>query len=287
MACYKNIFLFVKKDEYTQEKQEIEISSKTHFSLLTINGLDIIENDFQTSISPYQDGVKVINRKIGARLINLDLEILCEDKRYFLKFFKNSAEGKFYIKNVNNTVFIDYLVKSCKIVQENLCKNPILLLSLLCPYPYFKDVDDLGENILERVKLWSVPLVQLKNKDIVTDYKKFNSYLAFSNDGDVEIGVIITITSNDRVVSPKIILDDNEFIEIDITVNINDVLEINTNKKNKYIKFNNQNILQKINVNSTFFQLSVGKHKIGYDAEEGKQFLNIYISRRHEYVAVY
>ena len=92
---------------------------------------------------------------------------------------------------------------------------------------------------------------------------------SFLNDGDVSVGLEITILAHDTVTNP-IIYDQNGnyFGLVNITMQAGDNIVITTHKGNKSVKYNGNIIYDKIKPNSTWLQLEAGDNTFSIDSDD-------------------
>lgn len=121
----------------------------------------------------------------------------------------------------------------------------------------------------------------------VTDYKRFESAVALENSGDVPIGLKLVITATKgSVLNPVIYLSESVYFRVYIPMKANDVLEISTVRREKYVRLNGENILNKTDMGSTFFEIAPGIHKVYYGSQDGMENMDIYLYRRPQYLGV-
>ena len=110
-----------------------------------------------------------------------------------------------------------------------------------------------------------------------------NMTQTYTNDGDAECGVVITIIALGDVLNPAIYKQDGTFIGVKDSMVSGDEIIINTNRGEKGITKNGANILSKIMPGSTFIQLETGDNELTIDSDgdtEGNVYFTLSFKRR-------
>lgn len=106
------------------------------------------------------------------------------------------------------------------------------------------------------------------------------------NEGQVDAPVVIEIKG--ACINPRI---ENEttgdFIGFkDLTMNANDVLVIDTTFGQKKVELNGQNVFNKLDFASTFFNLQIGENAIDFTDETGSTETTIHFLYKHLYITI-
>ncbi len=261
----------------------------TEFNIISIEGLEASQYTIKHEDSN-QDGSIVSYRKIEPREIRIVGDIEKNDnedinRKKLISFFNPKQDGSLIVKRNKEDKQINYVLSSFKFTNSNMNSYYDFEITLDCPEPYFSSVDNYGKNIAKITPLFAFPLVILENKGIVMSYKTYNNNVKLLNDGDCETGCEIYIKATNDVSNPKILLND-KFILVNCEMKLNDVLYINTNKRKKAIKLNGENIMQKIDRKSSFFNLDVGDNVMKYSSDEGYQDMEINVYFYKKYLGV-
>jgi Siphovirus-type tail component, C-terminal domain len=106
------------------------------------------------------------------------------------------------------------------------------------------------------------------------------------NDGQVEAPMTIRISG--ACVNPEIINETTgEFIRFkNLTMIETDVLEIDTTFGQKKVLLNGQNVFNKLDFNSTFFNLVQGENTIDFNDETGSTTASIHFIYRNLYITI-
>ena len=151
--------------------------------------------------------------------------------------------------------------------------------------PYFLDSQNSGNYLTSISKQFTFPLKIHPNK--IMGYKMFKSVMPLVNNGDKETGIeIIVKAKRGKMNNIKFILNDNEYIKVNVELEQWDELRINTNPRKKSITLNGVNIINKIDRNSIFFNLKIGKNILKYECDEGSTNIDIDVQFYRKYLGV-
>lgn len=264
-----------------------EIKKNSELRILSINGIADIKNSIVKS-NIRGNGTVITGSKIEAKDIDITFEIKKNENEdinrdNILRFFNPNNTGYLVVERNDVARKINYMVEDVKELTKNLAEWQTFKLYLYCSDPLFSSLDNYGKDISEIENMFIFPLT-LTN-DYIMGYKVFAEEIEIINDGVIETGITVDIEATAEVVNPKFIIND-DFIELNTTLELGDKIEICTNSRNKYIKLNGENIIQRINRESTFASLKVGSNTIGYTAESGYNFLNVKVYFNKKYLGV-
>ena len=246
-----------------------------YFVLTACEALHGVETDIQEISSPYLDGSIIEGVKTLPRGISLTFKLIPNIKNS-IDFFTNIVKSKQYVTlqetENNNTITIQGIATIPPYSRMmSMCE---IKLDIYCGQPYWEDLNQVIADISMFIPLLNFPMstgqyfTQIGRPFSVVD---IGASKTFINDGDVSVGMNIKITALDSVVNPYIACstgDQNGFyMWLDLTLNVNDEVEINTTRGNKYIKingsteYNGQPVLSYLNFNGTdWLQLETGEN---------------------------
>lgn len=292
---------------YLGESLTLELMrpEKSGFIVKEIEGLGSAKADVNITEMATNDGAMFNSSRVNSRDIELDLQFLpmptIEDTRHMsYKFFPVKHEVKLTVETDNRTSYIMGYVESNEpnIFSENEgCK-----VSIICPNPYFQSISQKTTMFSGIVPRFKFPFSNnsptkklLKMGDIVT-----KQYETIHYTGDAETGVTIVIHALGTVGTVRIYnINTREIMEINSErlaaltgsgLVASDEITICTIKGQKYIKLLRAgvetNILNCLDRNADWFQLSKGDNIFAYVAEEGASHLQFKIISRDLYEGV-
>ena len=256
-----------------------------------IEGTGAVPIDIQTQKSPFQDGVSYIDNVLEPRPISIELMVvagnqaeMAERRRALINIFNPKlGPGKLIYELGNSKKEIDAISELAPVFPHAGDFSDVMqpgLIQLFCPSPFWLDVFETSKEIVTWIGGLKFPLV-LPTKFSLAGQRIVN----IINDGDIETPVIIEIrgTANNPKIANK---TTGEFIKINRTLLIGDVLTITTHFGNKRVEINGTNALHYIDLASTFFNLHPGDNVIEFSSESVNDDAGIKISFKRRYVGV-
>lgn len=277
---------------FKSNNDEIEMNKNTDIKIIDIEGIEASSYTINT-ISSEQDGAIVTSTKIEPREITITGDIEKDknetaNRDKLIRFFNPRAIGEFYINRNNIERKIQYRVSSLDFATNKLYEYIQFTLVLESTEdPYFEDANNRGNNLTLISPQFTFPLVIMQERKKIMGYKVYKPYMPLVNDGDKETGLEIVITaSRGQMKNIKLTLNDNEYIKVNQTLNQWDVLTINTNPRKKSVTLNGTNIISKIDRNSTFFSIGIGKSILKYECDDGATNIDINVKFYRKFLGV-
>lgn len=275
---------------FKSNKKELTMNSKTDIHVIDISGIEASSYTINTTSSE-QDGATPTSTKVEPREITIigDIEKNekeSENRDYLLRFFNPKQEGEMFITRNNIERKISYKVSSFGFATNKMYEYADFTLVLDCiEEPYFLDAKNRGNYLTLISPQFAFPLAICPNK--IMGYKTFKPVMPLVNDGDEETGIeIIAIAKRGKVDNLKFILNNKEHIKVNETLNQWDELRINTNPRKKSVTLNGVNIINKIDRNSTFFNLRIGKNILKYECDNGSTNVDINVQFYRKYLGI-
>ncbi len=288
----------------TNGENELKMGVGCPIKIVSMSGIESSEYSIHTTTSATEDGSSVTGKHVEARNINLvfgvdDFSNSVQHRRNLVRFFNPKNTIHLKINYCYSQVQINCEIASFKF-SDQVTLWDILEgnLELLCPFPYFSDLDNFGKNIAAFTAQWAYPLtfsnVENDKHELhkIFGYKTFSNVAVLPNKGDVSTGVVIKLTATRGYVKNPIIKKEstNEFIEVFLEMEKGDVITIDTNSGKKEITYTHlgvtKKISNKINKQSTYFSINVGDNAIRYDAEVNYTNLDVHLYYTPKYLGV-
>lgn len=288
---------------------EIEINGRTislgksaggvmqEFGITKVTGLVASEYQITTSENALVDGSTVDGKRILKRPIHIEATAIdtannALTREKLIAFFNPKYTGKLTIDRSGKQRNIEFEIESFDFDTEVTVDEDVSFkLDLICPFPYFKNVDNFGENMAGKTRLFAFPwrVTRKSYPDIPAPYKYFGkayvgvgyrtlkTEVSLSNDGDVETSVKIQfVATRGEVTNPSITnVATGQYMKIMVTMQQGDVLEVDTDDRNQTIELNGVNVYQKIEKKSEPFKLSKGDNYLSYDADSDYTNLDV------------
>ena len=182
------------------------------------------------------------------------------------KCFKPKSTGLFTYMEGSETRVIDYKVEGIDIDETGVVRN--FSISLLCPDPFFRDLEDISVSMASWAGLFEWPHEFLEEKEPFAE----------------RTAEVLKEIENDSAA-------DNIGNEVrSFSINAGDVVIITTETNNKAVYLVRDGVKQEINEyldeDSDFIQLQHGTNTIRYTADAGEDYLNVTVSYRFRYLGV-
>lgn len=268
----------------------LDLFRNPYFELVHADGLTEIASDIASSTTPGMDGDKVNSVRAQPRSIVLDLRVknsasVEEAKRYILQTVKPKQTGRLVLHREGRDMEIAGVAQA--IAMPRFVQGVVMQITLHCSEPYWQDVENVLLEISRIIDLHYFPQdkggLAFPVAGVVMGEYDLNMTRTYTNDGDAECGMVITIIAVAPVKNPTIYKPDGTFIGVNESMVAGDEIVINTNRGEKGITKNGANILNKIKPGSTFIQLETGDNvlTIGSDDETaGNMYFTLTFKRR-------
>lgn len=222
------------------------LNSRNYFILYKADAMHGVDTDISESESPYIDGTQIQSVKALPRSIELGFKIVGDVQAaidYFTSYVKskqfvtleeiNDDERDIVIKGVATIPPYTRMLQSCEIN-----------LSIYCGQPYWEDAQAIINTLSMYLDLLYFPV----EGQYFTEYGRPFGALdtevtkTFTNESDTSVGMLIDIVALGSIVNPRISCESGEqvgwYLQLNLTLNQNDIVEINTVRGNKYITIN-------------------------------------------------
>lgn len=258
----------------------LKLTDNKNYIVYKIEGLTPPQATINTSVNTTTDGSTINSTRLENRniVIYMTIEGNIEANRINLyKYFPTKKTITLYFNNGTRKVYINGTVE---LIECDLFANKqVAQISIICPNPYFKDIEELTTCFSDVSPLFefpfSIPSAGVEISTVTPNIRK-----SIINAGDAESGVIIKLFATGTVVNPTIYdVLKQASIGLNITMQQSDTIIINTNigEKGIYLIRSGQttNILGLMKRNSQWFTLDSGDNVFTYDCESGASNLQI------------
>lgn len=256
----------------------IDLFNNEYFVVTGADGLTGVASEIAAAATPGMDGDRINNIRTVTRGIVLTLLVKSTAdaelaKRYALQTFKPKQTGRLTLTQGDRNLVIAGTVES--IAMPRFVKGVAIQISLYCSEPYWQDVENVLLEISRIMDMHYFPLdvggLAFPVEGVVMGKYDLNMTRTYTNDGDAECGMIITIIAVGIATNPTIYKADGSFIGVNESMVAGDEIIINTNRGSKGITKNGVNILNKIKPGSSFIQLDTGDNALTITSDDGTQ----------------
>jgi hypothetical protein len=285
------------KFDYVSARGDIlPLTDNPYFHLTHVDGHTTAGTSIASAIVGGVDGDFVNNIQATPRTIILDLRIKSgvdveQAKRAILKIVKLKQQGGLIWTQGEKTVIITGIVEAVEMPRWT--RETVMQITLHCEQPFWEDVDDVITQINEAINLHFFTTNPENMLYFPEDGIPFGEYdtirtKSFYNDGDVAVGLEITIVAHGTVTNP-IIYDQNgnyfglgyeqetaaagagigtAWFSNPFVMQAGDNVVITTHKGNKTVKYNGTVIYDKIKPQSTWLQLEAGDNQFSINSDD-------------------
>lgn len=279
--------------------QSITLGNSCPFVLEKIDGTGGTKSTLLTTKAPGQDGKSHHGTLLEERTLNItgyicgnSLEDMDTKKQQLCSIFNPKFKGKLIYTNNIGEHTTGCIVQDSPTFKDRTSTIQQFLIQLFCPEPYWKDIEEIKNEMAQWVGDFMFPLEILEETGIEMGHRVSTLIANCFNAGDAECPIRVEFKALATVVNPSILnVYTQEFIKVKRTLTAGDKLVIDTsfgNKRVETIKTNGviQNVFNYITLDTTFLQLDVGDNLLRYDAEEGIDNLEVGIYYTPKYVGV-
>lgn len=274
------------------------LNNRQYFIMTSCNALHGIDTDISTIDSPYIDGATIENVKAMPRGISMTFKVMPNIKDS-IDFFTNIVKSKQFVTLQQTEGEQQMTIKGVATVPpySRMMAACEIQLDIYCGQPYWEDLQAVIAAISTYIDLLYFPQDGQYFTPTGRPFGAIDLSLekTFENDGDVAVGMNILITALNTVSNPRISCSSGEqngfYMQLNVTLQENDEVEINTTRGNKYIKingsetFNGQPVLSYLTfVGTDWLQLETGKNTFNVTASTGEDdvYFTITYKRRYE-----
>ena len=276
---------------------EFNYNEDADFFLVSLEGVYSVSNNVVTSENTMTDGSTYQGSTTKQRniVITAFIDGDYQKRRDLLyKCFKPKSTGSFTYIEGDEKRTIDYKVEEIDIAETGVIRN--VVISLICPDPFFKDLNDIVVTMAGWKRSFTWP------HEFKVEKEPFGERIAeiiktVENDSAADnIGIEILMQASGAVTNPALYhVEQDEHIKVGtadhaLQLAAGEAVKITTgtNNKNVYLISNGQEtkINEYLDEDSEFIQLTSGSNTFKYDADAGINYLNVTISYRFRYLGV-
>lgn len=261
--------------------------NESDYQLYEIEGLNPPNAQINTIKMAGVDGTKFNNSTLEERNIVLYVKIRgnVEANRLRLyRYFRTKDYCKLYYRNGSRNVYIEGYVESLEVTSFS--ENQVAQISILCPNPYFKELQEIVDDISKVIEKFKFPFSINVDDPIPFSEIELEKNTNVINDSESQTGLIVNVTFLGSV--DKLELRNTatgESFTLNYEFEENDQLTINCNKGSKSVRLIRDgvetNLIPYIKKGSVFFQLDIGDNPFSYLADDGDSDQLVSIQFRH------
>lgn len=265
MPYRKNVVM-----EFRRPDRNLTLTAGTGFpdyKIAKVEGLTGLPYTRTTSVNPQIAGVEINNERAEPRVITFEIDCDHDLRNWAISFFNPASPIILTVEWNGIKRWIACRASPVKVVAVNIFAVITLNIELYCPDPYFNDMSNYGLDITFRQELFAFPFVMLADRGLIVSYRVPRNVVTLGNSGDVPVPVRVLFQTFADIENPRITLNGNEFVQVNVRMEAGDTLDINTDPRQIYVRLNGGSILAKTDRVSSYFQLPVGESSLSYHVE--------------------
>lgn len=282
-------------DYISARGNRLPLATNDMFELTNIDGMSSVATSISSSTMGGADGDVVNNVHANARPLVLDLRIkngvnVEEAKRAILQVVKIKQKGTLEWTQNSRSVVITGTVESVEMPRWT--DAVIMQITMYCSQPFWEDVDFVVRQISEAIDLHyfedsATGMLHFTESGIpLGEYDTIRTK-EFDNNGDVSVGLEISIVALDTVTNPIIYDGNGNFFGLgyaptpksgmmrdsanfpqQFIMQAGDNVVITTHKGNKTVRLNGEMVYRYIKPRSTWLQLEAGNNVFTIDSDD-------------------
>lgn len=183
--------------------QQLELTENEAYTITSIEGLDPPDATINTSKNANADGSVYNSSYVNDRqiIITLAINYPAEENRIALyTYFKTKMPIILYYENDTRDVYINGYVQNFSV--DYFAKKQVAQITIECPKPFFKDVDEESETLSQIESLFEYPFAIELGKNLleVTATSRTSSGITYTVNEDGSVTVNGTATANSYLV---------------------------------------------------------------------------------------
>lgn len=270
---------------YTSPQNDVlDFANNDDFILTNVDGLTANDNSISAATVAYWDGDIVTAVRSNPRPI----VVYCQfkqgvnvetAKRAIMKVIKPKQTGVLTYIHDERILTINATVEKISMPRFN--NQVVMQITFYCSFPFWQDASYIISDIKRNLPKQHFELIVTASKPIVFGKIGGQTTRIINNNGDVNVGLNIEIVALGTYTNPKIERsNDGAFFKVNVTMHDGDVIEINTTRGNKYVKYNGVNVINSVATGSTWLQLDVGDNELTLSDDNNSQ--NAYMTIKHK-----
>lgn len=257
-----------------------EAYSLAEYTIYKIDGLTPPKTTINSVANVGNDGSVISSARVESRNIVIYLALhgdIEESRNKLYRYFPIAKTVTVFFRNGVRNVSIDGTVEviECDIFGQRQTAQ----ISILCPQPYFKDVNELVTSFGDVNSLFEFPFSITSAGDEISTLTA-NQRKSIINAGNIATGMVIKIFALGTIVNPIVYnVFSQKFMKLNTTLTASDEITINTSVGQKSITLLRDgattNIIGCLSPDSDWLRLEAGDNVFTYDADSGTSNLQL------------
>ena len=224
------------------------LNSRNRFILNRADAMHGIDTDISANTSPYIDGTTIESVRALPRQITLGFKIV-GDVQGAIDYFTSYVKSKQYITLEEINDDRDIVIKGIATIPPytRMLQACEIILTVYCGQPYWEDAQAIIGALSMYLDLLYFPTEGQYFTPTGRPFGAIDTTVTktFTNESDTSVGMLIEIIALGEVVNPRIGCNSGDqvgwYMQLNLTLNENDRVAINTVRGQKYITINGVN----------------------------------------------
>ena len=256
------------------------------YTITDIDGLSPADANINLTDTALLDGQRYNSAKVNLRTMNIAFAIEYDAELNRLQMYDVLHVKRpitLFYKSDLRDVYIEGYVQKVNVTHFE--KKQIATVTIICPSPFFKNAQEVINELTNTIKMFHFPFWGLNSKNIVFGEEQFLTNTTVVNDGELITGFIVEFYASNNVSNPRVInYMTNEYIGILYDMIPGDLITINTLAGEKTVTLLRGgaeiNLFNYVQDGSTWLQLEPGENTFVYEVGAGSP-TNLTVTFRH------
>ena len=270
----------------------IDVNDGKNYLVVSVSGINPPSASIFTAKSPNRKGFKYNGSTLNERNIVVAIKILGDvekNRNALYAWLDPESQVKVHYGNKTKNVVCSGFVQDCEI--DYFTDNEVVSVAIVCPDPYWRELQEISVSISAVLAQFVFPF-SISNPGIPLSTWRENTTTNVYNEG-AETGCKFRVKCN-GVVKHLTIYDGNNAsrkFSINATLEENWVVEIDTLASPKTCKAylpdgSERNLLRYVEGQPTWFTLKKGSNLFYFEADEGKENVDINVAFTNGFLGV-
>ncbi len=280
--------------ENSINKNKVTFTYDFPFFLNTVDGIHSVAGTVSTVSSAFGVGETYSGTGIKKRNIvitGIIKDNFCKNRKILYDIFPLRTEGTFYYYEEDIKRKISYTVEDIGITEKGIPR--IFTISLICPNPYFTDLEETEVSMATWTPKFCFPMISERGIGIEFATKNVTTMGSITNNTNIEFGITIKFIAHGKLSKPYLVnVETQERMQLNTEMEAGDEIIITTHRSNKNIIYvsNSTKISQNANhlkdCESKFLQMHIGNNTLRAGAGNNEENLETKVFYYNEYEAV-
>lgn len=210
--------------------ESLALTNNPAYIIKAIDGLNPPEAIINTTLRAGHDGTLFNSAYLDNRLLTITIAIngpAERNRNALYSFFQSGHKSRIYYKNGMRDVYIDGYGQSMPIGFFD--EKEIFQVSLLCPDPYFHDIEDsyaTNDQVTPQLEFQA----EFPSSGMAFSTIELGAGIEIINRGNTDVGILVTFTANASFTNPVLTNDTSgEYFGVNTTLSTGDQLVFNSN----------------------------------------------------------